>query len=364
MTDPVGMETRRIALVTEKFYPAVDGTTTTLKQVADHLIDAGHEVLIIAPGPGLSTYRRSRVARIRPVDKPGAQVREALQKFRPDLVHVTSPATLGRKALKHAQRLGVPSLVVQHSLLNELTREIWQLKVAARADRVVATSAFLAAQLRSLHVDAPVWEPGVDTRAFSPDLRDQWLYDKWSRARSSEGRRVVVGYAGSLHTRHGVRRLAELADLSGIRLVVIGEGPQRVWLERHLPGAQFTGALLGGDLSTALASLDVLVHPGEQETCCHALREAGATGLPVVAPRAGGAASVVRTLETGLLYDPSLANGLRRAVEALAGDRHRALMGARAREVSTRSWSDACAELVAEHYAPLLAARLTGAVSR
>lgn len=341
------METRRIALVTEKFYPAVDGTTTTLKQVADHLIDAGHEVLIVAPGPGLGTYRRSHVARIRPLDKPGRQVREALERFQPDLVHVTSPATIGRKALKHARRLAVPTLVVQHSVP----------LLAPRADRVVATSAFLADRLRELDVDAPVWEPGVDTRAFNPDLRDQWLHDKWSRARSRDGRQVVVGYAGSLHKRHGVRRLAELAGLAGVRLVVIGDGPQRVWLERHLPQAKFTGALTTGDLAAALASLDLLVHPGEEESCCHALREAAATGLPVVAPRAGGAPGVVRTLETGLLYDPASPTGLRRAVEAVAGDRHRALMGARGRELSTRSWADACAELVAEHHAPLLGTR-------
>lgn len=345
----------RIALVTETFYPAVDGTTTTLKQVADHLIDAGHEVLIVAPGPGLGTYRRSRVARIRPLDKPGRQVREALEHFGPDLVHVMSPATVGRKALKHARRLGVPTLVVQHSVP----------PVAPKADRVVATSAFLADRLTELDVDAGVWEPGVDTRAFNPGLRDQWLHDKWSGARSREGRQVVVGYAGSLHKRHGVRRLAELAGIAGIRLVVIGEGPQRAWLERHLPGAKFTGALTAGDLSSALASLDVLVHPGEQESCCHALREAAATGLPLVAPRAGGAPDVVRSLETGLLYDPSSPTGLRNAVQAVAGDRHRALMGARAREVSTRSWTDACAELVAEIYAPLLGADLpTGAGSR
>lgn len=341
------METRRIALVTEKFYPAVDGTTTTLKQVADHLIDAGHEVLIVAPGPGLGTYRRSHVARIRPLDKPGRQVREALERFQPDLVHVTSPATIGRKALKHARRLAVPTLVVQHSIP----------LLAPRADSVVATSAFLADRLAELGLEAPVWEPGVDTRAFNPDLRDQWLHDKWSRARSRDGRQVVVGYAGSLHKRHGVRRLAELAGLAGVRLVVIGDGPQRVWLERHLPQAKFTGALTTGDLAAALASLDLLVHPGEEESCCHALREAAATGLPVVAPRAGGAPGVVRTLETGLLYDPASPTGLRRAVEAVAGDRHRALMGARGRELSTRSWADACAELVAEHHAPLLGTR-------
>jgi phosphatidylinositol alpha 1,6-mannosyltransferase len=348
------METRRIALVTEKFYPAVDGTTTTLKQVADHLIDAGHEVLIVAPGPGLSTYRRSHVARIRPLDRPGRQVREALERFRPELVHVTSPGTLGRKALKHARRLGAPTLVVQHALP----------QVAVSADRVVATSPFLADRLKQLAVEAAVWAPGVDTRAFNPDLRDQWLHDKWSRARSREGRRVVVGYAGSLHKRHGVRRLAELATVAGIRLVVIGEGPQRVWLERHLPAAKFTGALTTGDLAAALASLDLLVHPGEEESCCHALREASATGLPVVAPRAGGAVGVVRPMETGLLYDPASSTGLRRAVEALAADSHRALMGTRGRELSTRSWSDACAELVAEHYDPLIGARLTGAGRR
>ncbi|PUA81856.1 glycosyltransferase [Nocardioides currus] len=348
------METRRIALVTETFYPAVDGTTTTLKQVADHLIDAGHEVLVVAPGPGLGTYRRSHVARIRPLDKPGRQVREALERFGPDLVHVTSPATLGRKALKHARRLGVPTLVVQHSVP----------LVAPRADRVVATSAFLADHLRGLDVDAAVWEPGVDVRAFNPDLRDQWLHDKWSRARSPEGRQVVVGYAGSLHERHGVRRLAELADLAGVRLVVIGDGPQRGWLERHLPRAKFTGALTTGDLAAALASLDVLVHPGEEESCCHALREAAATGLPVVAPRSGGAPGVVRPLETGLLYDPASPTGLRRAVESVVGDRHRGLLGARGRELSTRSWSDACGELVGEHYGDLLAAALTGAGSR
>ncbi len=349
------METRRIALVTETFYPAVDGTTTTLKHVADHLIDAGHEVLLVAPGPGLATYRRSQVARIRPLDKPGRQVREALARFEPDLVHAVTPGTLGRKALKHARRLGVPTLVVQHAPLVELTREVWLAKVAARADRLVVTSDFLLDRLHQLDLGPAVWEPGVDTRAFAPQLRDRWLHDKWSRARSREGRRVVVGYAGSLHARHGVRRLVEVADLPGVQLVVIGSGPQEAWLRRHLPRARLTGALLTGDLATALASLDVLVHPGEHETCCHSLREAAASGVPVVAPRAGGAPRVVRDLETGLLYDPSTGSGLRRAVESVAGDRHRALLGARGRELSTRSWQDACGELVAEHYAPLLA---------
>ena len=165
----------------------------------------------------------------------------------------------------------------------------------------------------------------------------------------------MVGFAGSLDARHGVRRLADLACVPGIRPVVIGDGPLREWLEARLPGARFTGALETGDRAVALASLDLLVHPGEREACCHTLREAAASGLPVVAPRSGGATRVVRSLETGLLYDPADGQGLRRAVCAVAADPHRGLLGARGRELALeRDWRTAVDELVDAHYLPLL----------
>ena len=106
-----------------------------------------------------------------------------------------------------------------------------------------------------------------------------------------------------------------------------------------------------GDLTIALPSLDVLVHPGEHETCCHALREAAASGVPVVAPRSGGAPDVVRHLESGLLYDPRDPRDLHRAVSAVVADRHRSLLGRRARELAQlRTWTDAVDELVTAHY--------------
>ena len=102
-----------------------------------------------------------------------------------------------------------------------------------------------------------------------------------------------------------------------------------------------------GDLAVALASLDVLVHPGEEEGCCHVLRAAAASGVPVVAPRAGGAPEVVRHLETGLLHAAGSTRDLARAVGALAGDSRRALMGVRARErAEQRPWTLAVDELV------------------
>jgi phosphatidylinositol alpha 1,6-mannosyltransferase len=340
----------RIALVTDTFYPATDGATTTLKAIADRLIETGHEVRFIAPGPGLPSYNRSRVVRVNPVAKPGGQVRDALAEFEPDLVQVINPGRLGRKALKHAHALGMRTVAVQQSPVADATAELWRTRIADRADRLVVTARWMVERLAELDVAAELWLPGVDTAAFAPTLRDNWLADKWSRAHRPGGRQIVVGYVGALAKRHGVRQLAVLRGLPDVRPVIIGDGAQRGWLEQRLPDARFTGPLTAGDLATAIASLDVLVHPGANETCSHSLREAGASGLPVVAPRAGGAIGVVRHLETGVLYDSADERGLFEAVASVAADPQRRLLGERGREVALeRSWRDAVDELVAPY---------------
>ncbi len=228
------------------------------------------------------------------------------------------------------------------------TWALWRSRVADRTDLLLVTSQWLRARMAAAGVTAEVWEPGVDARAFTPALRDEWLRRHWSRASSRPEPLVVVGYAGELRKRHGVRRLAGLAEVPGVRPVLLGDGPQREWLVERLPGAKVTGALGTGDLAVALASLDVLVHPGESDGCCHVLRAAAASGVPVVAARAGGAPEAVRHLETGLLHAPGSARDLARAVAAVVADRRRALMGVRARELAEqRPWTLACDELLA-----------------
>ncbi|WP_051217969.1 glycosyltransferase [Nocardioides insulae] len=346
----------RIALVTDAFYPTVNGTTTTVKAMADRLIDTGHDLAIVAPAPGLRSYRRAPVVRISPLSKPGAQVRDALALFAPDIVHVTDPGRVGRRALLHARRLGLRTVAVQHSPVPTTQADLWRRRVAEQADTLLVTARWMRAGLARLGVPAGLWLPGVDPACFTPALRDPWLHDRWARARSRRGPQVVVGYAGGLRRQHGVRRLAELARVPGIRPVVIGEGPQRTWLESRLPEARFLGPLGTGDLAVALASLDVLVHTGEHETCCHVLREAAASGVPVVAPRSGGARDVVSHLESGLLYHPGASDGLISAVTSVAADAQRHLLGARGRALALeRTWADAVDELSRGHHTSLFA---------
>ncbi|GAA4811509.1 glycosyltransferase [Nocardioides caeni] len=340
----------RIALVTETFYPAVDSTTTTLKATADQLIDRGHTVRIIAPGPGLASYRGCDVVRVRPLEPAGGQVRSAIEDFAPHVVQAHSPRNVGRKALKHARAAGIATVAVEQSPVHDLAADYWRAKVAGRADRVLVTAPWMVERAADLGVDAALWEPGVDAAAFNPALRDQWLHTSWSKAKAGSGRRVVVGYVGGLHRAAGVRRLADLAAVPGIRLVIAGAGPERDWLARRVPGARLTGPLSTGDLTVALPTFDVLVHPGEHETDCHTHRAAAASGVPVVAPRSGGARDVVRHLETGVLHDPGSPRDLVRAVTAVAADPQRHLLGEAGRAAALRrSWTDAVDDLVDVH---------------
>ncbi len=341
----------KIAVSAEAFYPATDADTRTVKAIVDHLVDAGHEVLVLAPVPGLADYRGCRVARITLREGRGAQVHEALAAFGPEALLAVSPAKVGRKALKHARTLGAATLVVQAGTVGPLDAEVWSRSVAARAHRVVTTADWMTTRCAELGVEAELWLPGTDARGFAPALRDDYLHDTWARARSKAGPRVVVGHAGPLRRRLGVRRLVDAARVPGGRLVVIGEGKQKAWLAGQVADAKMTGHLADTELATALASLDILVQPSEIETCGHLLRAGMASGLAVVAPAAGAAAEIIRDRDTGLLYDPAEPAALRRAVAELIADadlRERIGHAARA-SVAGRAWSTAVAELVDLH---------------
>ena len=112
--------------------------------------------------------------------------------------------------------------------------------------------------------------------------------------------------------------------------------------------SHFTGMLRGADLSRAVASLDVVVHPGPYETFCQAAQEAMASGVPVVAVGAGGLRDLVDSSRTGWLYPPGDLAALRAYVADLAGDdSKRAAMGTAAHHaVRARTWPVVCDRLL------------------
>lgn len=361
----------RVAIVTESFLPQVNGVTNSVLRVVEHLGRRGHDAMVVAPGPGPEQYRHAAVRRVRAVDLPvisslpigvpSPKVHAALSEFSPDVVHLASPFVLGAAGLRSARRLGVPTVAVYQTDvagfaaaygLKHGARAAWRWirKLHAGADRTLAPS---HASVRALteHGVPRVhrWARGVDTELFAPHRADLRL--KSSLAPHDE---LLVGYVGRLAPEKHVHRLATLSGLPGVRVVVVGEGPEEERLRRLLPDAAFLGFRTGEELATAYASLDVFVHPGPYETFCQAAQEALASGLPVLAPDAGGPRDLVTHDHTGYLLEPyddnRFAGELWSYVELLRERGLRRRLGAAAREsVLARTWTAVCDELLV-HY--------------
>lgn len=364
----------RVVIVTESFLPQVNGVTNTVRHTVDRLVATGHHPLVIAPGPGPTRHRDVPVVRVRsmgipgyrsfPLGLPDPAVERTMHEFAPDLVHLASPIVLGAVGLRAARRLGIPTLAVYQTDIGGFARHYgiradaavarWVGALHRRVDRTLVPSTASREQLARLGVaDLHVWRRGVSLDLFGPEHRDPGLNARWAGPGAD---RVVVGFVGRLAPEKQVRRLVDVSRVPGTRIVVIGDGPSRPWLERRLPGAEFTGMLRGDELARAFASLDVFVHTGSSETFCQTVQEAQASGVPVVAPAAGGPLDLVQDGGTGLLYAPDDVRSLRRAVATLVGDpalRER-LVGNALEQVAGRSWQQVVDELVDVHYAALV----------
>jgi phosphatidylinositol alpha 1,6-mannosyltransferase len=104
--------------------------------------------------------------------------------------------------------------------------------------------------------------------------------------------------------------------------VLVGDGPARPALERRLTGrpVHFTGFLRGAALATAYASADLFAFPSDTETFGQVIQEAMASGLPVVAARAGGAIDLVRDGVNGALFTAGSAADFAKQIRALTAN--------------------------------------------
>jgi phosphatidylinositol alpha 1,6-mannosyltransferase len=195
-----------------------------------------------------------------------------------------------------------------------------------------------------------LWPRGVDSERFHPRHRDAAL-----RAALAPDGELLVGYVGRLAPEKRVDLLAGVCSLPGVKVVVIGDGPSEQGLREALPGARFLGRRTGDELARLYASLDLFVHTGPLETFCQTVQEAMASGVPVVAPAAGGPLDLVHHGATGLLVPPCDGAALREAVAGLvaAPASRRAFGRAGRAAVAARTWA-AVGDQLLDHYAEVL----------
>jgi phosphatidylinositol alpha 1,6-mannosyltransferase len=369
----------RVAIVAESFLPNVNGVSNSVLRVIEHLRRTGHEALVIAPDtprgeePAERLHDGIRVHRVPsrmfpkvtslPLGVPRPRMVGVLRGFNPDVVHLASPALLGYGGLHAARFLGVPTVAVFQTDIAGFAESYgvgmmsraawaWTRHLHSRADRTLAPSTSAMENLVAHGVPrVHHWGRGVDVTGFVPSARDDALRAKWS----PDGK-PIIGFVGRLAPEKHVERLALLAARDDLRVVVVGDGVDRTKLESLMPSAIFTGALYGAELAAAYASMDVFVHAGEHETFCQAVQEAMASGLPVVAPDAGGPRDLVTPMHTGLLLPVSqFEERLSESVDHLIAERTRYSVAAR-RSVLSRTWPAVCDQLLG-HYDAVMGTR-------
>jgi phosphatidylinositol alpha 1,6-mannosyltransferase len=363
--------------VAETFTPAVNGVVNSVLQVADRLAARGHDPVVIAPsgesylsagGKEIEVVRVPSVAmpgyRGISIARPSVNLAPVLKDVAPDVVHLASPVVLGWSAVQAAAELDIPSVAVFQTNLTAFASRyglglsvplLWSRlrRLHNMADLTLAPSSATAYQLRR-HGIGPLamWTRGVDRELFNPKWRDE----AWRT--SIAGDRLLVGFVGRLAAEKRVEMLEPLAHMSGAHLAIVGDGPRRRSLERHMPSATFTGQLIGVDLGRAMASLDLLVHPGADETFCQVIQEALCAGVPVVAAASGGPLDLVRHGENGWLWAGEDEELLAAQVAAIRDDpaeldcvRQRTRVS-----VSGRTWTRVTDQLLG-HYRRVIASR-------
>ncbi|AMW21474.1 glycosyltransferase family 4 protein [Mycobacteroides chelonae] len=365
----------RIAIVAESFLPNVNGVSNSVLRVLEHLRRTGHEAVVIAPdtprgqAPAGTEYDGVPVHRVPavmfpkvstlPLGVPQPRVVRILRDFAPDVVHLASPFVLGYGGLRAAQHLDIPTVAVYQTDVAGFADSYgagfaaraawrWTKHLHGRADRTLAPSSSAMEDLAAHGVPRVFrWSRGVDIERFAPSARDEDLRHSWS----PEGK-PIIGFVGRLAPEKHVERLAVLAQRDDLQLVIVGGGVERDALEKLMPTAIFTGELTGSALSRAYASLDVFIHPGEHETFCQAVQEALASGVPAIAPDAGGPRDLVIPGRNGMLLPVAdFEARLGMAVDHLVQLATRSRFSAAARRgVLSRTWPAICDELL-EHYA-------------
>lgn len=359
----------KIVDVAEFYAELGGGVRTYINQKLEAGARAGHEIVVIAPGPEDGEEERlgGRICWVKgpplPVDPRyyvlwrEEAVHRILDREAPDVVEGSSPWSGGwfvarwrGRAVKtfifHQDPVAVypQTLLGRHVGTDRVDRMFgwyWAYlrTLSARFDATVVSGEWLAKKLQRFGLRRPEAVPfGIDKSMFSPSLRDPAVRKQMlERCGVDEKAALLV----SISRFHPEKRLGTL--LAAFRrasaarpmgLVIYGDGPLRGWVKRRaarVPGVHLAGFVKDRhEIATSLASADAMLHGSAAETYGLVVAEAICSGIPIIVPNLGGAADLADPsyAET---YVPGDVAGCTAAIEALLARDRDALTAACAR---------------------------------
>lgn len=360
----------RIALFSETFLPKIDGIVTRLRHTVDHLQRNGDQVLVIAPDGGITEHKGAKVYGVSgfplplypelKMALPRPAIGSALEAFQPDIIHVVNPAVLGLAGIFYSKILKIPLVAsyhthlpqyLQHYGLGMLEGLLWELLKSGhnQAALNLCTSTAMMQELTEHGIErVKVWQRGVDTELFHPDLASLEMRQRLSQNHPDS---PLLLYVGRLSAEKEIERIKPILQaIPQARLALVGDGPHRQELEKHFADTptHFVGYLTGQQLGSAFASADAFIFPSRTETLGLVLLEAMAAGCPVVAARSGGIPDIVTDGVNGYLFDPTadIEDAIHATVRLLENQQEREVIRQNARKEAEKwGWSAATSQL-------------------
>lgn len=330
----------KIALLTDAWFPQVNGVVRTLDHVREELEAMGHEMLVISPAD-FKTYPLPRYPEIRLAFRPARAMRRRLDEARPDAIHIATEGPIGWAGRRYCTKRRVPFSTSYHTQFplylrkyagvpHGLTYAVFRWFHGGSQGTLVPTKS-IKRELDAVGFrNVKVWTRGVNHELFHPRDRN-FLQDE----------RPIFMYVGRVAVEKNIEAFLQL-DLPGTKYIV-GDGPARATLERRFPRVRFVGVKHGEELARHYAAADVFVFPSHTDTFGIVMLEAMASGVPVAAYPVTGPIDVVENGVSGMVHED-----LRKAcLECLEIDPERCLAYAR-----NFTWRR-CAEMFRDNLAPI-----------
>lgn len=300
-----------ILVVTDAWFPQVNGVVRTLDTIGRELAGLGHDIRFFTP-QDCRTVPCPSYPEIRLAVGARRRVRRVIEDARPDAIHIATEGPLGHAARRHCLRHGLPFTTAYHTRFPEYVHARWRVPLGLgyavmrrfhRPSRgvMVATPSVEAALAARGFTNFRRWSRGVDLDLFRP--RDKGFLDF---------PRPISLFVGRVAVEKNLGAFLGL-DLPGTKCVV-GDGPALAELRARYPEARFLGAKSGEDLARAYAAADVFVFPSLTDTFGLVLLEALASGVPVAAYPVAGPLDVIGGSGAGVL-DADLGRAVRAALE-------------------------------------------------
>ena len=303
------------------------------------------------------------------------QIADVLDRFQPDLIHITGPSDVGLMGAFLAHRRHLPLAASWHTNVHEYAarRADWFLRLLPKRhsatagckieNLALATAAWFYRKAKVLFAPNPelcaLLERSTGRPCFlMPRGVEAELFHPAKRTRSLDDPVRILGFVGRLSVEKNIGLLVEIEKnlaqkqekiQNQEKFFIVGHGGDEAWLRERLHRAEFTGVLRGEELSRAYANMDLFVFPSHTDTFGNVVLEALASGVPAIVTPDGGPRSIVRNGETGCIVpDAEFAPAIREIL--LDPARHAAMRQAARAYAVTASW-DAVFEGVYAAYA-------------